>query len=120
MTAPAQWRKRDPRWIILGVPDTFYTDHGSDFTSQHIEHVCIELKIRLIHSAIGQPRGRGKIERFFRTLNQVLWEPIQCLVSHAVAQNPLTLTCVDKLIYEFIIEYNHKIHESHGMSPSDR
>ena len=31
-----------------------------------------DLKIRLIHSGVGQPRGRGKIERFFETVTQVL------------------------------------------------
>jgi putative transposase len=30
----AIWRKADPRWHICGIPDTFYTDHGSDFTSE--------------------------------------------------------------------------------------
>lgn len=116
----ALWRKPDPRWIIMGVPDIFYTDHGSDFTSQHIEQVCIELKIRLIHSTVGKPRGRGKIERFFRTLNQVLLEKLQCLVQGSAEKKPITLKCLDKLIYEFIIDYNHKVHKAHGMSPSDR
>ncbi|WP_158616482.1 DDE-type integrase/transposase/recombinase [Legionella septentrionalis] len=67
----AIWRKSDPDWGIMGVPESFYTDHGSDFTSKHIEQVCIDLKIRLVFSKIGQPRGRGKIERFFRTLSQI-------------------------------------------------
>lgn len=48
-----------------------YTDHGSDFTSQHIEQVTADLKIRLIFSAVGQPRGRGKVERFFSSLSQM-------------------------------------------------
>jgi len=64
----AIWRKIDPNWSMFGVPESFYTDHGSDFTSKHIEQVCIDLKISLIFSLVGQPRGRGKIERFFRTL----------------------------------------------------
>jgi putative transposase len=49
-----------------------YTDHGSDFTSRHLEQVTADLKIQLIFSAIGKPRGRGKIERFFQSLSQVL------------------------------------------------
>ncbi len=28
------WRKADPRWHICGIPSTFYTDHGPDFTSK--------------------------------------------------------------------------------------
>ena len=35
----AMWRKPLPQWHI-GIPATFYTDHGSDFTSQHLEPVA--------------------------------------------------------------------------------
>ena len=31
----AIWRKEDPRWQVCGIPEVFYTDHGTDFTSQH-------------------------------------------------------------------------------------
>ena len=50
----AIWRKSDPQWPIFGIPEIFYTDHGSDFTSKHIEQVCADLKIQIIHSQIGQ------------------------------------------------------------------
>lgn len=33
----AIWRKADSRWSVCGIPAIFYTDHGSDFTSQHLE-----------------------------------------------------------------------------------
>ncbi len=68
----AIWRKDNPDWLVFGIPAVLYTDHGSDFTSQHIEQVCADLKIRLIFSQVAQPRGRGKIERFFLTVNQML------------------------------------------------
>lgn len=67
----AIWRKDDPRWRICGIPSVFYTDHGSDFTSRHLEQVAIDLKIELVFSQVGIPRGRGKIERFFRSVEQV-------------------------------------------------
>lgn len=63
-------RKQEPNWNIFGIPETFYTDNGSDFKSEHIETVCANLKIRAVFSIPGKPRGRGKIERFFLTLNQ--------------------------------------------------
>ncbi len=63
-------RKQEPNWTIFGIPETFYTDNGSDFKSEHIETVCANLKIRAVFSIPGRPRGRGKIERFFLTLNQ--------------------------------------------------
>jgi putative transposase len=54
------WRKDDPRWNVCGIPDVLYTDHGSDFTSRH-----------LVFSTAGKPRGRGRIERFFLTVNEM-------------------------------------------------
>src|SRR5258708_675867 len=33
----AIWRKSEPGWHVCGIPDAFYTDHGSDFTSPHPE-----------------------------------------------------------------------------------
>ncbi|WP_427118090.1 DDE-type integrase/transposase/recombinase [Pseudarthrobacter scleromae] len=65
----AIWRKSDPSWAMCGLPDILHVDHGSDFTSHHLEHTAIELHIRVIHSTIARPQGRGKIERFFGTIN---------------------------------------------------
>lgn len=64
-------RDADPRSEVCGLPDAFYTDHGGDFTSRHIAQVAADLGVRLIFSQAGQPRGRGKVERFFRTVEQL-------------------------------------------------
>jgi hypothetical protein len=66
----AIWRKADERWIVFGIPEVLYTDNGSDFTSIHLEQVAADIKLRLIFSP-GHPRGRGRIERFFETVNQM-------------------------------------------------
>lgn len=49
-----------------GLPWRFYTDNGATFRTHHIEVICATLGITLIHSRPHKPRGRGKIERFFR------------------------------------------------------
>jgi hypothetical protein len=48
-----------------------YTEHGSDFTSRHLEQVGADLKIRLVFSMQGKPRGRSRIERFFSTMDEM-------------------------------------------------
>ena len=53
-----------------GVPDALYVDNGSPFASGQLQRACAVLGIRLIHSRPGRPQGRGKIERFFRTLRE--------------------------------------------------
>lgn len=35
------WRKADPLWAVCGIPDVLYVDHGSDFTSKHLEQVAV-------------------------------------------------------------------------------
>jgi putative transposase len=45
-----------------------YTDNGSTFVSDQTQRILDILGIPLIHSRPGKPRGRGKIERFFRTV----------------------------------------------------
>ena len=67
----AIWRKPWPGWHVCGIPDAFHVDHGSDFTSAHLEQVMADLKIRAYFSLPGQPRGRGKVERIFGTINQM-------------------------------------------------
>ena len=68
----AIWRKGRPGWQVCGIPGILYSDHGSDFTSHHLEQVAADLKIRLINSMVGRPRGRGRIERSFESVSQVL------------------------------------------------
>ena len=117
----AIWRKSDPRWKIIGIPEILYVDHGSDFTSKHIEQVCIDIKIQLIYSQIEQPRGRGKIERFFRTVNQTLLSQIKLLTqSKTASKHNLSLQSLNRLFYEFLITYNHKVHSDLGMTPTAR
>lgn len=56
-----------------GLPRKLYVDNGPAFRSHHLSHATASLGIALIHSKPYQPQGRGKIERFFRTVrSQVL------------------------------------------------
>ena len=53
-----------------GVPDGIYVDNGSAFVDAWLLRACAKLGIRLIHSTPGRPQGRGKIERYFRTVRE--------------------------------------------------
>src|SRR3546814_16528923 len=72
----AIWRKADPTWPVCGIPDVLYVDHGSDFTSLHLEQAAADLRIRLIYPAVARPQGRGQLERLFRTLKTELLEEL--------------------------------------------
>ncbi len=46
---------------MCGIPEKFYTDHGSDFKSSHIEQVAADLKFELIDSSVGEAsQGQGR------------------------------------------------------------
>ena len=51
-----------------GLPRKLYLDNGPAFRSKHLEYITASLGIALIHSSPYKPQGRGKIERFFRTI----------------------------------------------------
>ena len=51
-----------------GLPRKLYVDNGSAFRCKQLEHICACLGVALIHSKPYTPEGRGKIERFFRTI----------------------------------------------------
>jgi len=120
----AIWRKDDPRWHVCGIPDVLYTDNGSDFTSQHLEQVAADLKMRLVFSTPGIPRGRGRIERFFSTISDMLLCELPGFKSRANKvgrQALLTLPQLDKLLREFFLEtYHRRVHGETQMPPAER
>jgi putative transposase len=121
----AIWRKSEPGWHVCGTPATFYTDHGSDFTSQHLEQVAADLKIRLMFSRQGRPRGRGKIERYFSTINQMCLPTLPGYAPRGTpdraGQAKLSLAELDAAIGRFIVaEYNQQPHSETGQAPQAR
>jgi putative transposase len=107
---------------VFGIPNVLYTDNGSDFTSAHLEQVAANIKIRLVFSAPGHPRGRGRIERFFETVNQMFLSDLPGYIQNgAVRGRPeLTLTELDRRFQEFLGVYHARPHSETKVSPQDR
>lgn len=118
MLYQAIWRKENSEWPICGIPEKFYTDHGSDFTSKHLEQVAIDLKMELFFSTIVVPRGRGKVERFFQTVNQLLLEKLPGYLKNRTRDSLLIIQELEQKIEDFLIyEYNHRKHSSIQTTP---
>jgi putative transposase len=62
----AIWRKADPAWHVCGIPAILYSDHGSDFTSRHMDQVCADLHTQLVHSTAGNHKAGAKSSDFSR------------------------------------------------------
>jgi len=119
----AIWRKAEPHWHICGIPETLYSDHGSDFTSRHMEQVSVDLTMRLVFSLPGAPRGRGKIERFFATINQLFLcaQPGYSPAGAPLAPPTLTLAAFDAAFRTFLLEaYHTRQHSEINMAPQPR
>jgi putative transposase len=57
-----------PALASRGVPEWVYVDNGSAFVDAWLLRACAVLGIKLVHSRPRRPQGRGKVERFFRTV----------------------------------------------------
>ena len=58
--------------IRRGLPQRLYVDNGANYRSQHLALVCAKLGIALIHARPYRPQGKGKIERWFKTVRAQL------------------------------------------------
>jgi len=54
--------------VKRGLPRKLYVDNGAAYRSHKLEFTCASLAIALIHARPYKPQGKGKIERFFRTV----------------------------------------------------
>jgi len=88
-----------------------------------MEQVCIDLSIQLIFSTVGMPRGRGRIERFFLTVNQLLLHRLPGYAPEGKPVTPakLTLSDFDPLFREFLLgEYHLRRQQDMSTTPQVR
>src|SRR6478752_5598444 len=85
-----------------GVPGSVYVDNGSAFVDNWLLRACAVLGIRLVHSRPGQPQGRGKVERWFRTVRE------QFLVEITPAQGPADLVELNTLFTAWVDTVYHR------------
>lgn len=52
----------------FGIPQRFYVDNGAAYSSRQLKIICARNGIDLSHTPPYRPQGRGKVERFFRTV----------------------------------------------------
>jgi putative transposase len=118
----AIWRKMEAHWGICGIPVALYSDNGSDFISEHLEQVAADLKIQLLRSTPGVPRGRGKIERLFRTVNQRFLCHLAGYRRGGQRRSGTLLTVpeLDQRFRDFIREYHQARHSETKQPPLPR
>jgi transposase InsO family protein len=94
----------------FGIPKRFYTDNGAAFRSRHLRMVAAKLAIALPHTPPYTPRGRGKVERFFRSVRE----------GFLTGRDRTSLEKLNTDLSAWVNQYHHRPHRILGMSPLDR
>lgn len=101
-----------------GIPQVAYLDNGAAMISKQLLRALAVLGIRLTHSRPGQPAGRGKIERVFRTVReQFLLE----LTAPGAASRITGLAELNELFTAWVeTVYHQRVHSETGQAPLAR
>jgi transposase InsO family protein len=97
--------------LTRGLPRKLYVDNGPLFRSKHLERICASLGIALTHTPPYTPQGRGKIERFFRTVRTQFFPGFRGGTLEELN------VCLDAWIGQ---DYHLRAHSSTGESPLER
>lgn len=101
-----------------GIPAVLYLDNGAAMVSRQLLRALAALGIRMTHSRPGQPQGRGKIERFFRTVrDQFLIE----LTAPGAAEKIGDLAQLNELFAAWVeTVYHQRVHSETDQQPLER
>ena len=98
-----------------GVPEKLNTDQGKIFTSHHLQIVCANLKVRLCHAKPFAAWSKGKIERWFRTLQQDFEARLVIDPAHSLEE-------LNQRLWRWVEgEYHQRPHSAlNGQTPAER
>ena len=88
-----------------------------------MEQVAADLGIELIFSEKGVPRGRGKIERFFRSVNELFLQdlPGYAPSGYKGVEAKLTLPVFEQRFRTWLLEeYHQRVHSETKCAPASR
>jgi putative transposase len=94
-----------------GLPRKLYVDNGPAFRSQLLSHATASLGIALIHATPYQPEGKGKIERWFKTVRMQFLPTVP---------EGLPLSTLNEALRQWIEVYHATVHSSTRETPLTR
>jgi len=95
-----------------GLPRKLYVDNGPYFRSHHLDYSAASLGISLIHCTAYRPEGKGKIERFNKTIRTQFLSTLPEGLS-LEELNARFQTWIDS-------EYHNRVHGTTGEKPIER
>jgi putative transposase len=103
-----------------GRPNVIYVDNGSMFVDSALRRTCAVIGAKLTHSQAGRPQGRGKIERFFRTVrDQFLVEITDAIAGTGTPASSLAElnSLFDAWVHQV---YHQRVHSETDQTPLQR
>jgi putative transposase len=109
-----------PALAVRGVPESAYVDNGSAFADAWLLRACAVLGIKLVHSRPGRPQGRGKVERFFRTVRDQFLVELGSEDRQA-GTRAADLAELNRLFAAWVeVSYHRAVHSETGQAPLAR
>ena len=110
-----------PALASRGVPNAAYVDNGSAYVDAWLLRACAKLGVRLVHSTPGRPEGRGKIERFFRTVREQFLVEIAGEPDVVGRHHVTDLAELNRLFAAWVETcYHRTVHSETGQTPLAR
>ncbi len=114
--------KQDERFPFFGMPKGIQTDNGPIFKSGDCLDTFLRLGINVVETPKDCPSSNGKIERFFRTVEDQLLRQLSSYAHQhrglaAAKANPIPWPMMQKLVDRFLYDYHLRNHSSLGKSP---
>jgi transposase InsO family protein len=85
----------------LGLPDGLFLDNGATYIGEILATACSRLGIVLVHAKPHDPRARGKMERFWRTLREAMLD---------FCKGEMTLELLNERLAAFVDRYHDTPH----------
>lgn len=97
-----------------GASSSLYVDNGKIFISEQFKLTCARLGIKLKYATPYHPAGKGKIERFWKTVQD-------SFIPEVKKQHIKSLSELNDLYFAWKkTEYDNKFHVSINMTPKER
>jgi transposase InsO family protein len=98
--------------LRFGPPRDYYVDRGPAYIADSLRLICGELRSQLLHTASGDARAKGVIERWHRTVREELEEELPT--------EPLTLGDLNSKLWAWLaVEYHARKHDTTGRVPHE-
>jgi transposase InsO family protein len=70
--------------LAYGVPRRLYLDNGRNFSADDLTAACASMHCALIHATPYYPQGKGKIERFYKTVQSMFLTGVNFNAVHSL------------------------------------